>query len=201
MMSLMARVYRAATAAEVTPLAQSLAAAFEHDPVWSWVLAGLPNRRTRLERFFRLELEHVIMPVGTAYTSDDLVGGALTTPPDKWRLPISQQARHLPGFLRVLGRRTPRALGMLTKMESKHLREPHVYVAYVGVAPEHQGQGIGAALMAPALEDADRHELPCFLEATSPDNARLYRRLGFEDLETITFMNSPPLALMRRPPR
>jgi ribosomal protein S18 acetylase RimI-like enzyme len=197
----MTREIRPAAEADVTPLARALAAAFEHDPVWSWVLAGLPGRRGRLERFFRLELEHVILPVGTAYTSDDLVGGALTTPPDKWRLPISQQARHLPGFLRVLGRRTPRALGMLTKMEANHLREPHIYVAYVGVEPGHQGQGIGAALMGPVVDQADEQRLPCYLEATSPDNARLYRRLGFIDQQQITFMGSPPLALMRRDPR
>jgi ribosomal protein S18 acetylase RimI-like enzyme len=200
MMSLMARVYRPATPAEVTPLAQALAAAFEHDPVWSWVLAKMPDRRRRLERFFALELEHVILPVGDAYTTDDHVGGCLVTPPDRWRLPISQQARQFPTFARILGRRLPRAFGLLTKMETKHLREPHYYVAYVGVAPAHQGQGIGAGLLAPALERADAERLPCFLEATSPDNARLYRRHGFADLETITFLGSPPLLLMRRDP-
>src|SRR3954467_14891954 len=143
MMSVMARVYRPAAPEEVTPLAQALAAAFERDPVWSWVLPDAGTRRERLERVFRLELEHVIMPVGSAWTSDDLVGGVLVAPPDKWRLPLATRARPLPGLVRGPGRRLPRAFGLLTKMESKHLREPHFYIAYVGVEPAHQGQGIG----------------------------------------------------------
>jgi ribosomal protein S18 acetylase RimI-like enzyme len=184
----------------VTPLAQALAAAFENDPVWSWVLTKLPERRRRLERFFALELEHVIMPVGSVYTTDDHVGGCLVAPPGKWRLPVAQQARRFPTFAGILGRRLPRAFGLLTKMESKHLREPHHYVAYVGVVPEQQGQGVGAGLLAPALERADADGLPCYLEATSPDNARLYRRHGFADLETMTFLGSPPMLRMRRDP-
>jgi GNAT superfamily N-acetyltransferase len=191
---------RPAVLEEVTQLARSLAAAFEHDPVWSWILRDGRTRRARLERFFALELEHVILPVGTAWTTDGLAGAALTTPPGKWRVPISQQARHAPTSLRIFGRGVPRALGMLTRMESKHLREPHVYFPYIGVVPEQQGRGIGRALMAPAIEQADAQGLPCYLEASSPDNARLYRRLGFIDLGPLTFASSPPMALMRRDP-
>jgi ribosomal protein S18 acetylase RimI-like enzyme len=200
MMSVMARVYRPATAADVMPLAQSLAAAFERDPVWTWLLGGLRGRRGRLEHFFTLEIEHVILPAGTAYTADDVPGAALVLPPGRWRVPVSAQLRNGPGMLRVFGRRVGHALGFLTRMESRHLRAPHVYFPYVGVAPEHQRQGIGAALMAPAIEHADAQRLPCYLEASSPDNARLYRRLGFEDVEEVSFLGSPPVALMRRDP-
>lgn len=185
----------------MTPLSRALAAAFEHDPIWSWILQGLPDRRRRLERFFALELEQVILPVGSAHTADDVPGGCLATPPGQWRVPLRTQIRHAPTFTGILGRRMPRALGFLTKMEARHLRDPHHYVAYVGVAPEHQGQGVGRRLMEPTLARADADGLPCFLEATSPDNARLYRRLGFRDVETMRFMGSPPLALMRRDPQ
>ncbi len=193
-----AGAHRAATAAEVTPLAQALAAAFARDPVWSWLLRDDRTRRRRLERFFAVELEHVILPAGTAWTTGDLAGGVLTTPPDRWRVPIAQQARHAPTLMSVFGRAVPRALAFLARLESRHPREPHLYIPYAGVRPERQGEGVGRGLMERAIAEAGG--LACYLEATSPDNARLYRRLGFEDVGTMTFLGSPPVALMRRPP-
>ena len=184
----------------MAPLAESLAAAFERDPVWNWLLDGQRDTRRRLERFFALELEHVILPAGTAYTADDLPGAALVLPPGRWRVPVPAQLKNGPGMLRVFGRRVGHALAFLKRLESRHLRDPHLYFPYIGVAPPHQGQGIGAALMAPTIEQADAQGLPCYLEASSPDNARLYRRLGFTDVEEVSFLGSPPVALMRRDP-
>jgi ribosomal protein S18 acetylase RimI-like enzyme len=141
------------------------------------------------------------MPAGgTSWTTDGLPGAALTLPPGAWKVPMSVQVRHLPEIVGIFGRRLPLGLGLITKMERKHLKEPHIYFPYIGIRPEDQGQGLGRGVMEPPLAEADAQGLPCYLEATSPDNARLYRRLGFEDIETLTFAGSPPLALMRRPP-
>ena len=87
----------------------------------------------------------------------------------------------------------------ITKMERKHLREPHLYVPYVGVAPEAQGAGLGTRLLGRTLERADAAALPAYLEATSERNAALYERLGFEHLGAFTVLGSPPLWPMRRP--
>lgn len=189
-----------ATAQDTAALAKTLATAFAGDPVWQWMVAPGPHRLARLERFFALEIAHVALPNGTVHTTKERDGAALVLPPDHWRMPITAQARHAPQFASVFRARLPRALGLLTKMEARHLREPHLYVAYVGVAPDKQGRGVGRRLMQPTLEDADRRRLPAYLEASSPDNARLYRRLGFVDIEEIRFAGSPPMALMRRDP-
>jgi GNAT superfamily N-acetyltransferase len=89
----------------------------------------------------------------------------------------------------------------ITKMERKHLREPHFYVPYVGVAPAAQGAGLGTRLLGRTLARADAAGLPTYLEATSKLNAALYERLGFEHLGAFTVLGSPPLWPMRRPPR
>ena len=39
----------------------------------------------------------------------------------------------------------------LLGIESRHPREPHLYLAVVGVRPERQGQGLGSALLGPGL--------------------------------------------------
>ena len=189
----------AATPADVAALARSLAAAFEEDPVFGWLLQDKRRRYDKLERFFALELGEVVVPSGAAWMSAEGSGASLELPPGGWRMPLRTQALHAPGFVAVFGRSLPRALITITKMERKHLREPHFYVPYVGVAPEGQGAGLGTMLLGKTLERADAAGLPTYLEATSERNAALYERLGFEHLGAFTVLGSPPLWPMRRP--
>jgi GNAT superfamily N-acetyltransferase len=155
---------------------------------------------TTLLRFFALEVGDIVLPTGTAWTSPDRSGACLELPPGGWRMPLRMQALHAPHFTAVFGRSLPRALVTITKMERKHLREPHLYVPYVGVAPEAQGAGLGTSLLGTTVERADARGLPTYLEATSERNAALYARLGFEHLGAFTVLDSPPLWPMRRPP-
>jgi GNAT superfamily N-acetyltransferase len=189
-----------ASRADVAPLARALAAAFEDDPIFAWLLPNKRRRSDRLLRFFTLELESVILPLGTAWMSSEASGACLELPPGKWRMPLQTQAVHAPQFVAVFGRSLPRALTTITQMERRHLREPHFYVPYVGVAPEGQGKGLGTELLGRTTERADAAGLPTYLEATSERNAALYERLGFKHLGAFTVLGSPPLWPMRRPP-
>jgi GNAT superfamily N-acetyltransferase len=189
-----------ASRADVAPLARALAAAFEDDPIFVWLLPNERGRPDKLLRFFTLELESVVLPSGTAWMSPEASGACLELPPGKWRMPLQTQALHAPHFVAVFGRSLPRALITITQMERRHLREPHFYVPYVGVAPEGQGAGLGTKLLGRTLERADAAGLPTYLEATSERNAALYERLGFNHLAPFTVLDSPPLWPMRRPP-
>jgi GNAT superfamily N-acetyltransferase len=178
-----------------------LAAAFEDDPVFGWLIPPHRSERPRrLERFFGLELRHVVLPAGRAWTVDGNLGASLELPPGRWRMPFRAQLAHAPTFARVFGARLPHAFGLITAMERRHLREPHYYFPYVGVAPAAQGHGLGTSLMRPTLERCDREGVPAYLEATSERSAALYERLGFEHLGALRFAGSPPLWPMRRPP-
>jgi hypothetical protein len=46
------------------------------------------------------------------------------------------------------------------------------------------------------LERCDREDLPAYLEGSDPDNARLYRRLGFTTQQLLRLLGSPPTELM-----
>jgi GNAT superfamily N-acetyltransferase len=190
---------RRAAPGDVAALARALAAAFEDDPIFGWLLRDKRRRPDKLLRFFTLELESVVLPSGTAWMSPEASGACLELPPDKWRMPLQTQALHAPQFAAVFGRSLPRALITITQMERKHLREPHFYVPYVGVALESQGAGLGTKLLGKTLERADAARLPTYLEATSERNAALYERLGFNHLGPFTVLGSPPLWPMRRP--
>lgn len=185
---------------DVAALARALAAAFEDDPIFGWLLPDQRRRHDKLLRFFTLELGHVVLPSGKVWMSPEGSGACLELPPGGWRMPLRTQALHAPGFAAVFGRSLPKALITITKMEQKHLREPHLYVPYVGVAPKAQGAGLGTKLLGRTVERADADGLPTYLEATSERNAALYARLGFEHLGAFTVLGSPPLWPMRRPP-
>lgn len=191
---------RAAAPADVAALTRALAAAFEEDPIFGWLLRDERRRHDKLLRFFALEIGDIVLPSGTAWMSPDRAGACLELPPGGWRMPLRTQALHAPQFAAVFGRSLPRALVTITTMERRHLREPHIYVPYVGVAPEAQGAGLGTTLLGRSVERADGQGLPTFLEATSERNAALYARLGFEHLGAFTVLGSPPIWPMRRPP-
>lgn len=193
-------VVRAAEPGEAQSLKAVLGAAFFDDPVFHWLVGEGSNRQARLERYFAIQLAHSIAD-GCAWTSDGLPGAALCMPPGGWRLPMRLMIAHGRRFTTVFRGRLPRALGLLTAIERRHLREDHYYFSYIGVAPGMQGKGLGSSLMRPALDVCDAQGLPAYLEASSERNAALYERLGFECVEVLRFAGSPPLRLMVRPPQ
>lgn len=192
---------REAGPTDVPQLNRALAAAFDDDPIFRWLLPKESQRFPRLLRFFELELRHVVLPVGRVWTAAEGVGASLELPPGSWRLPLGAQIAHGPAFVRAFGARLPRATALLTLIERRHIREPHYYIPYVGVAPDAQGQGLGTALLRPTLDRCDREGLPAYLEATSERNAALYERLGFTRRGELRLAGSPPLWPMLRPPR
>ena len=58
-------------------------------------------------------------------------------------------------------------------------KEPHWLLDHVGVDPDHQGRGIGAALIRLGIESSKRDGVPAFLETSRPGNVPLYEHLGF----------------------
>ena len=193
---------RKATTADLPALASSMAAAFYDDPVAGWSFKDAARRMRRLEQGFELFIRRLYLPHGECFTTDDVVGGALWVPLGKWRTGVVDQLRLLAPMARNFGRELPRVFRGLGALESQHPHEPHYYLPFVGVRPESQGRGIGAALMRPVLERCDREEVPAYLEATSPRNRALYERHGFEVSAVLEMPGDcPPAWAMWREPR
>lgn len=120
-----------------------------------------------------------------AYTVGDSAGVCVWEPSGTWKLAVREQIALLPAMLRIFGRNLPRLLGTLNAVEKNHPTEPHHYLAFVGVDPESQRQGMGSILMHPVLQRCDAEGLPAYLEASAPRNRALYERHGFEATEEI----------------
>ncbi len=193
---------RKASNEDVPELADSMARAFENDPGFSHLLPEPDGRADRLRLFFRTELAAIGIPLGLAWTTDGLAGGAIWLPPDAWRVPVRTTLREAGPMLRVFGRRLPLALRSRLRMERLHPRRPpHTYLAVMAVAPEWQGRGLGTALMRPGLDAIDAGGGPAYLEASTPRSRELYRRNGFEVVGEFNLpAGGPPIWRMWREP-
>jgi GNAT superfamily N-acetyltransferase len=187
------------------PVADTLAAAFFDDPVLGWLLPTSARRAGALQRLFAVEARDVVLRHGVSFAAIDpagVLGAALILPPGHWRTPIHVEARHAIDYARIFGHRIGHALGVLTVLERAHPRYPHYYLPFIGVTPAKHGQGIGGAILSTMLRRCDAEHLPAYLEASSPDNARLYRRHGFLTIRQMQPLGAPRIELMvRRPQR
>jgi GNAT superfamily N-acetyltransferase len=70
----------------------------------------------------------------------------------------------------------------------------------MGVDPAAQGHGIGSAMLAAVLERADREGFPAYLEASCPENQRLYERHGFITVDELNVSDCPAICPIWRSP-
>lgn len=189
--------------ADVPGVAHALAQAFKADPHFRWIIQEERRRLQRLERLFALSTRRIWLPENEGYTHDQLVGAALWMPPGTWHIGLITQLRLMPATIGALRGDSGRLLRALTFIERKHPRSPgHWYLPIIGVAPEWQGRGFGAALLRPVLERCDRDRTPAYLEASTPRNRALYERHGFEVTEECRYAaDGPPMWRMWREPQ
>ncbi|KAG2443236.1 hypothetical protein HYH02_009309 [Chlamydomonas schloesseri] len=92
------------------------------------------------------------------------------------------------------------------KAEFYQRRGPFEYIAFLATRPELTGRGLGSRLLRHLTDRADAAGRWCYLEATNPDNARVYARHGFVEVETRVWTEPAlpgkraMLILMERPP-
>ena len=141
-------------------MAEALALAFDDDPVMRWLFGDEPPRPVQVPRGrssptrARRHLKH-----HSVYTADGHAGrGVLGS-----ARPLEDVARSAwcplaPDHDRAaIGRRLVQGAPGLGRMEKAHAEHPdHYYLAVLGTRPDHQGEGIGAALMAPVLDQLRR---------------------------------------------
>ena len=193
-----------ATRADVPTIATTLSAAFVDDPVKQHLtgLAHVPPQRSVafFDAFTRMQLRH-----DHVYVAGDgrVPGAALWSPPGHWKVSAGQIVRWSPRFLKMYGRRFLPNLKVLLGPRGLHPTEPHYYLEFVGVHPQHQGKGLGRALIEPVVELADREGVGMYLENSKEKNLAFYGRHGFQ-VRAHTHLpgrNGPPAWLMWRDPK
>lgn len=189
-----------ATAGDAALIGGVLADAFYDDPVGRWIDPDPDTRTTRLARLFEIWAAALTLPHHEVLRAGD-VGAALWLPPGRWQVPPFVLLRQLPHLGSIFGRRTPLLLRGLSRLEHHHPRAPHWYLPLLGVMADHQGHGIGTALLAAVLPRCDAEGTAAYLEATCERNRDLYARHGFRVQQEVRLPDGPPLWAMWREPQ
>jgi ribosomal protein S18 acetylase RimI-like enzyme len=188
---------RSATSDEVPRAVAAIVAAFLTDPparfAWPSPHDYLQAMPLATRAFAGASFKH-----GTAYVSADLCGAALWLPPG-----VEPNGEVLGKMFRDTAKREhlDDLLATFEKMGQSHPREPHWYLPQIGVDPNAQGKGLGAALMRHALARCDQERALAYLEASKPQNVPFYQRHGFEVIGEIQIGAAPPVTPMLRRPR
>lgn len=192
---------RRATPNDTAALSRLFAAAFLADPVFAWIARTGPQRAQGIARFFHWVLEVRAIPFGEVWMAADASVCAAWLPPDAPASPggLLEQIKLFPMFLQLCGvSRMLRGQAMADAMENNHPHARHFYLAFIAVAPRHQGLGLGSTMMETNLARIDAERLPAYLENSNPKNTRLYERSGFLAQKNIAPKQAPPLIAMWR---
>jgi GNAT superfamily N-acetyltransferase len=183
------------------------AAGFFDDPFFEYLSPSERLRRRGLHIYFRA----VVASLGDAglvsgvRQDGRLVGVAAWVRPGRYPLSVAAQLRQSVGAFRGL---SPRPVALvhgtryLLAIDKVHPKETLWYLQLLVVDPAAQRGGIGAALQAPIYAEADRDQLPSYLETQKAENLVYYRRFGYETVDELRpVKGGPPLWTMRREPR
>lgn len=195
---------RPATPSEVPAAAAVLAEAFAADPVLGEVRPPRPgeDRVAVLGALFAALVRAVperARVLDVAVDESRLLGAAFWQAPRPHVGGTLAFVRQVPALLRVLGTGGAlRALLHLRRMDRARPDAPHWYLAEIGVAAAARGQGVGGLLLDHALRRVDALAQHAYLESSTPQNRRLYRRHGFGDGAPITgFRTAAPVSMWR----
>lgn len=193
---------RKARAGDLNVLKAVIARAFDDDPFVNWLVVQDARRARRIFDLMALELD-MQMQKGEVYTSGDVQGAAIWSPPGKASISFVAQLRSVrPLASSTSWKRLPSILSTFHMLEQKHPKEAHYYLGVLGVDPDLQGRGLGTQLMRPVLDMCDRDHVPAYLESSKEKNVPLYERNGFKVTEVLQLpKDGPTLWLMFREPQ
>ncbi len=178
--------------------------AFQNDPVSGWVFPGEEYRRTTHHRLMAAFTDIVLAEARIDMTEDGMACALwLSVPAGDHTESEGYGENDAVSLREVVDPENERVERIARLMAESHPADhAHEYLWMLGVAPRHQGEGLGTALIQHALDRCDRERLPAYLEASSARSARLYERLGFAfTSRPLDLPEGPRLWPMWREPR
>ncbi len=176
----------AAAQTDLEPAVSSLAAAFAHDPITSYLLQPGESYPSRLTQFFSLLLRARValgMPILVARDEARIVGAVMgySTAPHDWPADIAAEwdafERTIPGFV-------DRQADYDAIVDSCKPSASHYYLGAIGVEPSMHGRGFGKELLEGFCELSanDPRSSGVFLETAKESNVGFYERAGFVEV-------------------
>ncbi|WP_431946993.1 GNAT family N-acetyltransferase [Micromonospora marina] len=190
---------RRASTADAAVVTAILAEAFMRDPVSGWIFPA-DDHRARVHPGFFGPFVALALRTGEVHVAGDGLGATLWLPTGEGH--HADEGDEFDGMEAAIGTEAMKRFGVLDEMMSaRHPAEPHWYLPFIAVHPDHHGKGVGSALLRDKLAELDQAGTAAYLEASTPRNAALYERLGFRRRPiTLDLPEGPSLYPMWRDP-
>ncbi|TDC93884.1 GNAT family N-acetyltransferase [Actinomadura sp. 7K507] len=188
---------RLAGPADLPAIADTLADAFADYPWTRWTVAAddHPRRLRALQLYFT---ERVGLPYGRVWTAGGNAAVAVWTTPGT---DVPPEVFTNSELAALYGDRAAHAIEAEEFLAPYRPSEPSWFLATIGVRHDHQGRGLGRAVLAPGLAEADRTGHDAYLETADERNVRFYARSGFEVVADVHLPGGGPRTwcMTRRP--
>lgn len=170
---------RRATRADGADVARIVHRAFFEDPVMRWITPDSAHREEIGPVAFGLYAETYI-PLGDTYVTTAGTGATLWAPPGVPVVAEEDAEAFAEKVQALLGDEEAERLFELDALFEAHApTTPRYHCQLLATLRDHQGEGIGSALLREVLDRCDREGLPAYLEATTLRSRALYERHGF----------------------
>ncbi len=177
----------------------TVAAAFAADPGWAFILDGDYGR---LATHFAGALFDLRLASQNVWVTDELTAVAMWDSPEKEHARSGHADSIWARYRSIAGEDAFKRLESYNDaLAAVSPAEPHWYLGVLATHPLHQRQGHATAVLAPALHEADRLGIACYLETSTAGNRRFYERRGFTLMTEITTPGGPPTWWLRRAPQ
>ena len=168
---------------QLTRIADMLGRAFFADPLFTYIYPDEDERRNRLsdDVAFLARYGHRF---GDVIVTPEETGCAIWLPPGETAL-LPERAAQIstpfpaPPLSDAARARWNHFTGTIDHLHHQLMPAPHWYLVVLGVEPAYQGQGIGSAVLAPIVAQADQAGQPCYLETVQVKNLSFYQNHGF----------------------
>jgi GNAT superfamily N-acetyltransferase len=192
----MTDIRSAADDADVAAAADLIALSFDHLDANHYLIPDENRRLPAMREFFHVLTEHAAAGAGQVLLTD----GAVAVWFDRTTEPTEPE-----GYEKRIAAAAGEYLGRFheldEKFEANHPTDPHWHLAFLAVHPTRWRQGLGSALMKHTHDQLDQLGIPAYLEATNPDNQRVYRRHGYHNMTPAEILlgDGTPFYRMWRP--
>jgi ribosomal protein S18 acetylase RimI-like enzyme len=196
---------RVATTEDLSAAGETLARAFEHDPLWGWAFEDAERERklAALATVFGF-FAGAALDLGWVRVTDGVEAVALWIPPGSPEMSPADEER-LPGVIDAAcgPDSAARVTELVEAFEQNHPHEPpHYYLSLLATHPDHAGRALGVGLVAECLAEIDAGDPPAaaFLESSNPANVARYEKLGFRPTRDVELIDGLSGTQMWRAP-
>jgi GNAT superfamily N-acetyltransferase len=192
---------RTAGSSDVAAVAETIATAFLHDPVWGVALDPGDGSTQHLRPYWTQYVTGALR-YDTVFIGERARTASVWIPPGEAELSDEQEAETRQLARDALGPDLASALFELwERFDDSHPHdEAHAYLSLLATHPDHAGRGLGQAHLREDLAHWDEVGLPAYLESSNAVNNHRYERQGFRAVGAFrTVLDDAVVTTMWRP--